>query len=872
MIVPTMFRPIPYSVLALSAASAILVWSAGENVVAQAKKISPEQVEFFESKIRPVLVRECYSCHSEQTGQNKGGLRLDNKTLMELGGDSGPAIVAGDLESSLLINAINHYDLQMPPEKKLPSSVIADFETWVEMGAPDPRVTRKETVQSTVTKEDIVRGRKFWSFVPPKRPEIPTTEKMDWVRSSIDHFVLEKLGEQQLEPAKDADSYALLRRLTFDLTGLPPTPAEIESFSEQWSVDPDSAIAAATDRLLASPQYGEHWGRHWLDLARYAESTGREVNATFPNAWRYRDYVIDSFNADKPYNQFVQEQIAGDLLPAKDDKQWVEHLIATGFLAIGPKALTERNGRQFNLDLIDEQIDVSTRVVLGISVACARCHDHKFDPIPQKDYYALAGIFESTSTHYGTFATQQNRRSSNFLILPISDPNPSDRALTAAQIDSLKKQIEDSKSELRELQRKIREARRSNQNSRNSQTDFLNITRLTARISRLETVLYSVDEKGNPISFCMGVQDKEQVGDTRLLVRGEFDQPAEPVERGFVQVLSQRPARIPANRSGRLELARWMTDKKNPLTARVMVNRVWLHLFGEGLVRTPENFGATGMRPTHPELLDYLAIEFVRNNWSVKSLIRQIVSSRTYRMSSRFNDQHFALDPENFYLWRMNPRQLNAESIRDAMLAVSGDIDLERPLGSLVAKAGESVVRDGRIPAPQLEDVTEPVDSMTMSPLVRRRADFQNAFRVFDVDQPADFRSIYLPIVRDNVPHALEVFDFAEPGLVIGQRETSNTPTQGLYLLNNDFVIQQSMRLAERVALFGDTTEQQLDWVFRLAYARPATDQEINMAYDFYQNFDPPRTKRNRSQSTQVRKLAAVAQAVMAAAEFRYLD
>ncbi len=515
-----------------------------------AQKISPEQLDFFESKIRPVLVRECYSCHSEQSGQMKGGLQVDHQARLETGGNSGPAIVPGNLEESLLWKAINYEDFAMPPKAQLPPRVIKDFRQWIDMGAPDPRKSDVQTVPSAVTAEDIRKGKMFWAYRQPTRPPVPDILAKDWARNPIDHFVFAALDSQGLRPSDDANPRSLLRRLSFDLLGLPPAPEQVAEFVQVWNRNPDSAIQQTVNQMLADPGFGERWGRHWLDVARYAESTGRELNATYPNAWRYRDYVIDAFNLDKPYNEFVQEQIAGDLLPARTDEEWAAHLIATGFLALGPKSLPEQNARQFELDLIDEQIDVATRVVLGTSVACARCHDHKFDPIPQEDYYAMVGIFQSTSTHYGTINTAQNRRPSNQLILPIDDPNPFDQSLSRASIDRLQDELSNERAELRELLRERQQARRSNGGEAQARRTFANLTRSRARIAAIESRLDSVDRSGHPRSFCMGVQDKPRPGHARLLVRGEFDQPADVVPRGFVQVLSDRPSRIKGNSSG----------------------------------------------------------------------------------------------------------------------------------------------------------------------------------------------------------------------------------------------------------------------------------------------------------------------------------
>ena len=834
--------------------------------IVMGQKISAEQLKFFESKIRPVLVRECYSCHSDRAGQKKGGLLLDTKVRMEIGGDSGPAIVPGDLDESLLWNAINHEDFVMPPRKKLSDREISNFKAWIEMGAPDPRKSKVAKIQSTVSDKDIKEGRKFWSFVKPKKQAVPEISDSAWARNEIDHFVFEKRNADHMQHAGDADPNSLLRRLTITLSGLPPNPEQVQWFSEKYAEDPDAAIERVVDRLLDNESFGERWGRHWLDVVRYAESTGREVNATYPEAWRYRDYVIDSFNADKPYDEFLQEQIAGDLLPVKNDEEWAENLVATGFLAMGPKSLTERNARQFNLDLVDEQIDVTTRVVLGVSVACARCHDHKFDPIQQKDYYAMAGIFESTTTHYGTLDSPQNRRPSNLLVLPVSKPGPGSVALSNEQVETLKIRLGELKEELSDVQRELREARRKKDDNANQIKKLGNLNRVVTQIAAVESQLNSIDDEGNPRSFCMGAQEKDEPHDARLLVRGEFDQPTEPVKRGFVQVISRKQPRIRDNSSGRLELARWMTDNKNPLTARVMVNRIWQHMFGNGIVKTPENFGATGLQPSHPELLDYLALEFMENDWSIKHMVRRMANSRTFRMSSEFNAYSYEKDPENTLLWRANPRQLDAESLRDSMLFASGAIDKNRPHGTVVAKAGMTVVRDGQMISTRMVDT----DSSMMSS--QRRVRRLRNLRTVKIDQYEEFRSVYLPVLRDSLPRALEVFDFAEPGMVVGKRETSNTPSQGLYLLNNEFVLKQSRILAERLMEEASSTRDRILLAFLLAYGRKATDQEVAAAEKFYQDFETRRVFLNKNESAELRKLSALAHSILISAEFRYMN
>ena len=799
--------------------------------------LTDEQVQFFESKIRPVLVDACYECHSSEGGRIKGGLSLDSKEGLKLGGDSGHAIVPGDLEESLLYVAISYQDedYEMPPKKRLPADVVADFKKWIEMGAPDPRKSESFTIETEI---DIEEGKKFWSFQPPVGSPLPRVKDSSWPKADLDHFVQAKLDEAGLSPAADAKPAQLLRRLYFDVIGLPPSPAQATAFYYAWKEDPEGAIESTVNDLLESERFGERWGRHWLDVARYAESTGKEVNTTFPHAWRYRDYVIDSFNEDKPYDRFLKEQIAGDLLPIKDDEEWQENLIATGFLAMGTKGLNEQSARQFQMDLVDEQIDTLTQATLGLTVACARCHDHKFDPIPITDYYALAGIFLSTETYYGTVAAIQNRHAKDLLILPIDDPAAS--SLSDSERKQMESRLASMTAELAELrQHRIRERQGMGKSDPNAQQRFI---RLNTQSSLLRAKLAGFNEDGQAKTFAMGVQDRDRAIDATVLVRGEIDKPAQEVERGFVQVLDHAETpNIKPGKSGRVELAEWITSKENPLTARVMVNRVWQQLFGQGIVGSPNNFGTTGEAPTHPELLDHLALRFMESDWSVKSLIREIVLSRTYQMSSDFDSDHYAKDPENKLLWRANQRRLDAEAMRDAMLAASGTLDLERPRASQVAEIGDA--RIGQV--------------LTGDTFNRASA----------------HRSVYLPIVRDAVPESLALFDFGDAAMVVGQRETTNVPSQALYLMNNPFVIQQSQAMAKRLVDQFDEPRERFGHAFFLAFGRAPTEAEIESSRTFFQEFMPQafQQKRNREEAG-FQALTTFCQALLSSAEFRFLN
>ena len=831
-------------------------------------KRDPAAVEFFESKIRPVLIKQCYRCHSNETGNAKGGLRLDTRQLTLIGGDNGPAVEPGNLEESRLWAAINYEDFEMPPKTPLPDHVIEDFRVWIEGGAVDPRDTKIVSIASTMTPEAIAESKKsFWAYQKPVRPK--TADGEEGSTLSIDYFIMERLESSGLTPCDTADPSALLKRLTYDLTGLAPTAKQREMFEALWDQDPTMAVARAADHLMDQPQFGERWGRHWLDVVRFSESTGGTVNMTYPHAWRYRDYVIDSFNQDKPYDEFVQEQIAGDLIPAKDDGQWSEHLIATTFLAIGTKNVNERNPVQFEADLVDEQIDVTTRVFLGQSVACARCHDHKFDPIPQTDYYAMAGIFASTKTYFGNppssyaqVKTAQVRRTSSLILLPVDDPNPFDPRYAKSELTQLQEQIQDLQQELAAINPRRQKLMMEDQGKAKQQVNLQRQRRrLEADISRLSVKLAIVDDEGQPRAYCMGVQDRQTLVNARVLVRGEIDSPGQRVPRGVPQVLCDTPLEIPQSVSGRLQLARWIGSDSNPVAARVMVNRVWGTLLGQGIVTTTENFGSSGIAPSHPELLDYLALEFVDSGWSVKSLIRKIVTSQTYQMGSHYEEANFHQDPENRLLWRFTPRRLDAEAIRDSMLQISGNLDRARPRGSEVAKAGFVPIRDGRFfgdPKRQRDQMRQMVRKMSQQKRrsrldrdrVRRRS--RNPLQM----EEATIRSVYLPVVRENVPRSLEVFDFANPNLVIGVRESSITANQALYLMNNPFVIDQARALAAGIKSKSETRSRQVKASFDHVLGRQPTNSERMSAIRYLEKAN----------------LAAVCQGLFASAEFRFLD
>jgi hypothetical protein len=778
---------------------------------------TPEQIAFFEKSIRPVLVRECYSCHATTAEKIKGGLTLDTRDGLRKGGKTGPGIIPGDTANSLLLKAIKHVedDLKMPPKKKLADSVIADFEKWIALGAADPRDSSPKLAKNVI---DIENGRKFWSFQPLKKTAPPAVKDAAWPKCDIDRFLLAELEAKGLKPVAAADPRTLIRRLYFDITGLPPSPEEIETVVKEYASNPQGALEALVDKLLASPRFGERWGRHWLDVARYGESSGRAANFAYPHAWRYRDYVIAAFNADKPYDQFIREQLAGDLLTAADDKEKAEFLVATGFLAIGPKSLDERNRQQFTMDVADEQIDTTFQAFQGLTVACARCHDHKFDPIPQKDYYAVAGIFRSTETCYGTIRLLQSNYPSQLVTLPkdaeVTQPL---EQLTAERRASIEKQIVDVRDQMSKV---------------TGQNAFIQRIFMQNRISTMQSQLALYDGEGAPKPLAMGVREGRLPADSRLYVRGEISQPSETIKRGFPQVLTTQQPAI-GRESGRRQLADWIASNDNPLTARVMANRVWLHLVGRGLVPTPDNFGASGLPPSHPALLDYLAVSFAENGWSVKKLIRGIVLSRAYQLSSQFDAKNFEVDPDNVLVWRMPLRRLEAEALRDTMLALAGRLDFTPPKGSPVARGGEGNVgfrlRGGPGGDPASTDT---------------------------------HRTVYLSIVRDGVPEMLTLFDFPDPSLIIGERATTTVPAQSLYLMNNPFVIRQAEALADNLLASADEDAAKLTRAYQLCYSRPPSAKELDNAKKFIEDYGKKLPRRAT--------WAALCQALFASAEFSH--
>ena len=933
----------------------------------------------FEKSVRPVLVEKCVSCHGPD--KQKGGLRVDSRAALLTGGDRGPALVPGDPGKSLLLHALAHDgELRMPPKDKLPAPAVAAVAAWVKAGAPWPAsapaaAPTKAAGPRPITAEE----RAFWAFQPVRRPQVPGVRQQE-TPNPIDAFLLAKLRENGLSFAPPADRRLLLRRVTFDLTGLPPTPAETDAFLRDTAAD---AYERVVDRLLASPAYGEKWGRRWLDVARYADSNGMDENLAYVNAWRYRDWVIRSLNADKPYDQFVREQIAGDLLAGVTDAERADRLTATGFLVVGPKMLAEDDPMKMRMDIVDEQLDTLGQAFLGLTLGCARCHDHKFDPIRAEDYYALAGMFSSTKTmrnhtvvaawnerpigspasaaalaahektvtaakadvkaadaklkaavtarlteerkrtaEYAAAAAEVARRSGPLKL--VADPtkdapagtvrveaeafargnvlkltdgygagigviinagplpnvaeydvempaagtyqlavryaaaeprpvrvmvngkllagaacgaktgswNPDtqtwhaegvvallagkavvkfERAgpfphldkfallpMTPEQVAAAPLSVEQAAADRKLLASVLRqtvEDAKGNDSFRTSpavESDAAPEAKREA--TRLREALTAAEKARPPVDEAMAVEDAKGEN-LRVHLRGNHLTLGAEVPRRVPQVFADAAPPIGPDRSGRLELADWMTRPTNPLTARVMVNRLWAGHFGVGLVRTPDNFGRLGERPSHPELLDWLAAEFVEKGWSLKHVHRLMVTSAAYRSATQADAVAVRRDPENRLLSRFPRRRLDAEEVRDGMLAVSGLLD--RTVGGSLLKA------------------------------TPRQYVTSTASRNYEsYDQPR--RTVYLPVVRSAVYDVLQTLDFPDPSVPAGQRPTTVVPTQALLMLNGGLVDRAAEAFAKSLlAAPGDDPARVVE-AYRRAFGRAPTTAELD--------------------------------------------
>lgn len=918
--------------------------------------------EFFEKKIRPVLVSECYKCHSKEK-KVKGQLRLDWRGGWQKGGESGAAIIPGRVGKSLLIQAIRHADpdLKMPPKKKLAAEQIADFEKWVAMGAPDPRTAGDTTASEK--KLNLEAARQFWAFQPVRKPAVPKLKQNDWARTDIDRFVLAKLEGKGIGPVRDAADLTLLRRLYFDLIGLPPTPDQMAAFEEAAAKDHKAAIAKVVDELLASPHFGERWGRHWLDVVRFSESTGGGRTLLMKEAWRYRDYVVNAFNADKPFTDFIREQIAGDLIPGGTLSQQRERLTATAFLLLGPTNYELQDKTVLEMDIVDEQLDTMGKAFMGLTIGCARCHDHKFDPIRTEDYYGMAGIFKSSKV-----VIHNNVSTWNMRPLPMPAAQAALAKQQAAAIAKQKKTIVALKKKLGgkkpgggpvavaslpgivvdDLQAKLKgEWTRSTSNKgyvganyihdgaagkgeksvaytvkipgddkfevRVSYTHGTNRDRKVpvlirhadgevtkyidqtkrppidghfislgefdflvgeweavvistqgttahviadavqflpkdapivatkpkkepkpapikghqadrAKLKTLEAELKTLEKNAVKQPRIIAADEGDNPGAIQIAIRGNVHNAGPKTPRSFIRVLNHGTApKIAPKASGRTELANWLASAEHPLTARVFVNRVWHHLFGNGLVSSVDNFGHSGRLPTNQALLDHLATRFVAKGWSVKKLIREIVLSRVYQLSSETRDLRCEkVDIENKLHWRQTRRRLQAEAIRDAVLSVSGQLD---------TKSGGNTIKPGTTTeyGYQFEDTR---------------------------------RSLYTPVFRNTPLEILAVFDFADPNLVVGSRTTSSVPTQALFLMNSPFVRAQAASAAKRLLadkLPSDTAR--IRQAYRRTLGRNPTSLEREIIFEFL-----------RQERDSQKAWTQILHGLYASLDFRYLN
>jgi len=803
--------------LALVTAAVLFHTASG---AAEEPTLSPEKTAFFEQKIRPLLIERCYRCHSPAK-EVKGGLKLDSRKGWEKGGETGPAIVPGKPDESLLITAVRYQDadLRMPPAGKLAEAEIALLEEWVRRGAPDPR---DDTAPGGPFGANSAAARSHWAYQPLRKTAIPEVRQADWPLGDVDRFVLATLEEKGLGPSPDASRHTWLRRVSLDLTGLPPTPSEIADFVDDSS---EHAWEHVVDHLLASRAFGERWARFWLDLVGYADQIGSANNVPAEHAWRYRDYVIRAMQSDKPFDEFVREQLAGDLLAARTIEERQDQLTATGFLVLGNVNIVEADKLQMRMDLVDQQIEKVGKTFLGMSLNCVRCHDHKFDPVTLSDYYGLAGIFASTES---TYKEERGLWSS---VLKVQLPETleqftrreaalreHERKVAAVRGERIR-----AEARIKELEPLIKAAKENAAPTADAKP-LAELEKegaeLAAKVRALEQQLWHLAylQPSPPLAFA--IRDSTEIANARTQVRGNPHVLGPEVARGFVEVATHGP--VPAignDQSGRLQLAEWLTHAASPLVARVTVNRMWQRVFGRGIVGSVDYLGVRGEAPTHPELLDHLAGQFVRDGWSQKRLIRSLVLSRTYRQAAEVDEASQparARDPDNRFYWRMSPRRLDAEMLRDAVLSVSGALE---PFAGGPALSPEFIENVGGL---NPKDVNPISFSLTK-------------FR--DVQQRV--RSIYLPVVRSSEQRGpadvLNFFDFAQPARLTGDRPTTAVASQALFLLNGPLLNDASRKLA--ADLLADpaleTDDDRLVTVYLRVISRPPSSDEIAAAREF---------------------------------------
>jgi hypothetical protein len=863
-----------------------------------ADKPSPEAVEFFEAKIRPVLTEQCLKCHGKK--KQSGGLRLDRKDAVLKGGDTGPALVPGKASDSLIVKAIRHEgELKMPPKGgKLPANVIADFVKWIDTGAADPR-----DGSSSASAIDWSKAREFWSFQPVVKPAMPPGPEPN----PVDRFIRAKLAEKGLTPAREAGKRTLIRRVTLDLIGLPPKPEDVEAFLNDPSAD---AYAKLVDRLLDSPAYGEMQARYWLDVARYAEDQAHTFAVKpYTEAWRYRDWVIRAFNEDLPFDKFVKYQIAADLILG-DSPDELRHRAALGFFGLGAQYYKNSDKAKAEADELDDRVDTLTRGFLGLTVSCARCHDHKFDPIPQQDYYSLAGVFWSTKLADVPLAPKAEVDRVSAALKKVADAAravkdflAAEKAkLEAAKADELPKYVLAAwKLEAKRLEKPEAPAAAI---ARAEHLDGPTLDRLSRYLGRknvaaamsdwgkhlpkkagdtdppaeikkmaeafraevrataakpqaskgndMMTALFgdkgvfplrdadvaagmSPDRKASyekmkaeqaelakhappPVPVTHGLVESTPT-DMKVALRGNPNNPGPVAPRRFLHILAGNNPKRFTEGSGRKELAEAIADPHNPLTARVFVNRIWQQHFGRGIVGTPSNFGRLGERPTHPELLDWLAATFVESGGSVKALHRQIVLSETYRRASAPDSKDESIDADNRYLWRAHRRRLTVEAWRDSLLAVSGRLN------------------------PSFGGPTTNLDSA------------DNARR-----------TVYAKISRHELNGLLRLFDFPDANITAEKRVETTVPQQQLFVLNSPFMIAQAKALGARLAKEAADDAGRIRRAYLLAFARPATEGEVSLGLRYLHTTDAA------GGQNKLTRWERYCQALLASNEFMYVD
>ncbi len=903
-----------------------------------AEKPDAAAIEYFEKSVRPILVKHCYECHSGS--ETNGGLAVDTRAGLLKGGDSGAALTPGEPDKSRLIEAVRYKnpDLQMPPKNRLTPAEVAALEQWVKQGAHDPR----QAVSPAATHlagMSIEEGRNFWSFRPLTKPVVPAVKNAAWIQTPLDAFIMAKLEAAGLQPAPPADKRTLIRRVKFDLTGLPPTADEIAAFLADDSAD---AWTKVVERLLKSPDYGVRWGRHWLDVARYADSNGLDENLAFGNAWRYRDYVVDAFNEDKPFDRFVIEQLAGDLLPEADRRTKT----ATGFLVLGAKVLAEPDRDKLMMDTIDEQLDTIGKAFLGMTLGCVRCHDHKFDPLKQTDYYALAAIFKSTKTfdatstgaikhwHEHPFAAddeiarmktvdaalaEKKKAASTYKSAAVAKLRSDARAkateyliacagfdpsMPLTQVEQIAKPLglhahilhhcrlhleyhpDDpffgkwhelaATRNLLAIENHFRplfaaaetawaDAKKADPKATKladpqleaaraalydlsgflavpTQPEFAFDAETLAEYHRLAEIA-RVLESGSPdLPSAMGVSDDKVLASLPIHIRGNHRNLGTPVARGFPEVMRTNDPQptLPAEQSGRLELAQWLASSQHPLTARVYVNRVWRWHFGAGIVASTENFGKLGDRPTHPELLDWLASHFIDARWSTKDLHRLILSSSVYQMGSTHphESNESRVDPENHLLWKFRIQRLEAESIRDAILATTGRLD--RSIG------GKTV------------------------PLRNRQFVFDHT-SIDHTKYDSLRRAIYLPVIRNNVYTLFEQFDFPDPTMPTGSRNATVVAPQALLMMNADLVMDSADAWSRELLSHPGNDTARVQSAYAKALGRQPTDVETQRAMAFVDDLSHTAKRASPRSISRQQAWSLLCQSLLASNEFIYV-